>query len=586
MNPKPFFIWSSLMFMCTLVTAQEVNLALGKTSTSSSNESTAFASAMAFDGNLNTRWSSAFADSQWVQVDLGKLTNISRILLHWEAAYANVYEIGISANGSEWSSIHREEAGDGEKDEVLLSNQWTRYIRMLGIKRATEYGFSLFEMEVYGPGDPFDASLRSILINGTKWSTFSFKRYEYDYVLPSGNAQIPKLSVESTHPDASYTIEHPISLPGKTRITSVSANKSDTLIYRIRWIPSSYQLLWADEFNNDEKVYLSGRQNAVDSSKWFHQTLLPNGGSWYNGEVQHYTDRTANAYVSDGSLKIVAKRETYTHEGETKQFTSARLNSKAVFPITQGYGKIEFRAKIPKGAGTWPAIWMLGQNINEKGAYWETQGYGTTDWPACGEIDIMEHWGDNQNFITSALHTPSSFGSTENKGGQFIPTASSAFHLYSLEWSPEQMTFSVDGNPHYTYAPDVRDERTWPFDVPQYLLLNIAIEGDIDANGTVFQEALMEVDYIRVYEQRLASVSKVASKHSLCIFPNPARQHLHFEADDLISEIRICDYAGREMQRVHAQGKQLMLEHQLKSGLYLVQVCVNGQWLQQKLVVE
>ena len=165
------------------------------------------------------------------------------------------------------------------------------------------------------------------------------------------------------------------------------------------------ELLWSDEFDGSGEI---------DASKWFHQTQIPSGGSWYNGEIQHYTDRTANTYVSNGALHLVAKKETFTNQGVTKQYTSARLNSKFAFT----YGKVEVRAILPTGVGTWPAIWMLGKNITEAGAYWQTEGYGTTSWPACGEIDIMEHWGANQNFVQSAMHTPSSSGGTVNHGGQ------------------------------------------------------------------------------------------------------------------------------------------------------------------------
>ena len=134
-----------------------------------------------------------------------------------------------------------------------------------------------------------------------------------------------------------------------------------------------YTLVWNDEFDGN---------GAIDSTKWFHQTQLPNGYSWYNNELQHYTDRIENSYVSNGTLKIVAKEETYSDQGQTKEYTSARLNSKYAFT----YGRVEVRAILPEGVGTWPAIWMLGQNINEVGAYWQTQGYGTTSWPDCGEV--------------------------------------------------------------------------------------------------------------------------------------------------------------------------------------------------------
>jgi hypothetical protein len=216
-------------------------------------------------------------------------------------------------------------------------------------------------------------------------------------------------------------------------------------------------LIWSDEFNGD---------GAVDATKWHHQTTLINGDSWYNGEIQHYTNRQTNSNQSNGALNIVAKKESFTDQGVTKQYTSARLNSKFAFK----YGRVEVRAKLPVGVGTWPAIWTLGKNITETGGFWSST-HGTTAWPACGEIDIMEHWGSNQNFVQSAMHTPSSFGNTSNLGGQIVPTASSAFHVYTLNWTADKMEFSVDGVIHYTYNPTVKNASTWPFDKEQYLSL-------------------------------------------------------------------------------------------------------------------
>lgn len=231
---------------------------------------------------------------------------------------------------------------------------------------------------------------------------------------------------------------------------------------------------------------------AINSTNWHHQTLLPNGWGWYNNEQQHYTDRIENSYVSNGSLKIVAIKESFRDQGQTKQYTSARLNSKYAFK----YGRVAVRAKLPRGAGTWPAIWTLGKNISEPGAYWEINGFGTTGWPYCGEIDIMEHWGNNQNYVQSAMHTPSSHGGTINHGGQYISTVSSKFHVYEMDWNSERIIFSVDGKEHYTYAPTVKNSSNWPYDAEQYLLLNVAIQDSISSS---FTQSAMEIDYVRVY---------------------------------------------------------------------------------------
>ena len=244
-------------------------------------------------------------------------------------------------------------------------------------------------------------------------------------------------------------------------------------------------LVWSDEFEGS---------GAIDSEKWYAQTQLPPGGSWWGGLVQHYTDKQHNAYQKHGYLHLVAKREVYEDQGEVKQFTAARLNSKFAFT----HGRVEVRAKLPEGVGTWPAIWMLNTNIDEDGAYWDNQGYGTVKWPNCGEIDIMEHWGKNQDYVSSAVHNGSSYGyNVKNVGGQKIDSASTAFHIYTLEWTEDKMVFSVDGVAHFQYNPPVKNAGTWPYDDDYYFILNIAIEPEIDPS---FVESAMVIDYIRVYQ--------------------------------------------------------------------------------------
>lgn len=248
-------------------------------------------------------------------------------------------------------------------------------------------------------------------------------------------------------------------------------------------------LVWSDEFNTN---------GVVDSNNWFHQTQLPAGGSWFNGEVQHYTNQQTNSFVDSGFLNIVAKKENFTDQNVTKQYTSARLNSKFAFK----YGRIDVRAKLPIESGTWPAIWMLGKNVNEDGGYFDAL-YGTTNWPACGEIDIMEHGifpSENINFVQSAIHTTSSSGNTVNKGGTIASDLANSYHVYSMNWSPNQISFLLDGVIYYTYNPSVKDASTWPFDKEQYLLLNIALGGFAGTIPSDFVQTSMVVDYVRVYQ--------------------------------------------------------------------------------------
>lgn len=325
--------------------------------------------------------------------------------------------------------------------------------------------------------------------------------------------------------------------------------------------PVFNNLVWADEFTGT---------GAIDTSKWFHQTQLPSGGSWYNGEIQHYTDRTANASVAIGQLNLIAKKEQYTNQGHTKQYTSARLNSKFAFK----YGRVEVRAKLPRGAGTWPAIWMLGKNINETGAYWETQGFGTTGWPACGEIDIMEHWGTNQNYVSSATHTPSSFGGTINHGGQTISTVSSQFHIYALEWTADKLVFSVDSVVHFVYQPTLKDASTWPFDAPQYILLNIAIEPGIVAS---FIEDTMEIDYVRVYKQSGVSMMENKQEPKVTFHPNPVQNELHLHlglSGTQTYQVQILNALGKveKQMEAYSQNEALTITGlgDLAPGLYFL----------------
>ena len=253
--------------------------------------------------------------------------------------------------------------------------------------------------------------------------------------------------------------------------TPVNKSKKDV-------IENSYSLIWSDEFNQKDLK--------VDSSKWFMETIAPNNGSWYNNELQHYTDRIDNAFVSNGTLKIIAKKEKYTHSGTTQDYTSARLNSKVSFT----YGKVEVRAKLPSAKGSWPAIWTLGSNLE------------TVGWPGCGEIDIMEQLFEDFEMIQCALHTPDTHGNNTILKQVNVTNVTQNFHVYGMEWTAEKIDFFIDDKYYFTYQPESKTPGNWPYFNDQYILLNIAmggsLGGSIDPNYT---EDQMEVDYVRVYQK-------------------------------------------------------------------------------------
>lgn len=456
-----------------------------------------------------------------------------------------------NATDSYWSN------GNGDGNKWMEANTYIEY------PSGTYFGGTLtFTAEI----DSYTLDTRYTLKAFIKEFTQSYDLVGSEYV--EITADMTSLNVSYTPTNGSNVIQYGFVLEGINanpatdwgRVVVSSTFNSNEFVY---------QEVWADEFDNN---------GAVDGAKWFHQTIMPNGESWFNGELQHYTDELDNTYISDGALKIVAKAENYTDQGHTKQFTSARLNSKFAFT----YGIVEVRAKLPTGLGTWPAIWMLGKNINETGAYWQQEGYGTTTWPACGEIDIMEHWGKNQNYVSSAMHTPSSHGGTINHGGQTIPTVSSEFHVYKLEWTEDKMVFSVDDNVHYTYAPSLKDSSTWPFDTDQYILLNVAIESG--TNPSTFVETAMEIDYVRVYQKQLLSNEEFSKVVPVYVWVNQ-RNEIEIQSVQIVKAIRLFDLNGKELCHLKPNLNHVKIDADAFNGVIIVKAEVqDNQWIQKILV--
>ena len=326
-------------------------------------------------------------------------------------------------------------------------------------------------------------------------------------------------------------------------------------------------LVWADEFDTN---------GAIDAAKWHHQTQLPQGGSWYNGEVQHYTNRIENSSVNNGFLDITAIKESFTDQGQTKQYTSARLNSKFAFT----YGRVDVRAKLPFGDGTWPAIWTLGKNINEDGGYWDNQ-YGTVGWPACGELDIMEHGLHPTNQVSVAIHTPSSYGGTVNTSIQTLADVANNFHVYSMNWSPDQITFLIDGVGFYTYNPAVKNDDTWPFYLEQYLLLNIAMGGNGGAIDPNFSQSSMVIDYVRVYQNTTASTEDVfANKFS--VYPNPSSDVLNIRTNEPIDKVELYNTIG---QLIVAKKTTNINISSINIGVYILKIYSGKRIVTKKVMI-
>ena len=242
--------------------------------------------------------------------------------------------------------------------------------------------------------------------------------------------------------------------------------------------PAVRTLVWSDEFD---------KAGLPDPAKWKYDV---GGSGWGNNELQFYTDKRAeNARVEDGKLIIEARKE----DVQNNRYSSARL-------LTAGrqswkYGRIEAFAKLPKGRGTWPAIWMLGDNISAAG------------WPRCGELDIMEHVGYDQGVVHGTAHTEAynHVKGTQKEGKTNVDSVEDKFHLYAIEWTGTQINFSVDDNRYYTVDRSILGgtEAEWPFDQPFFLILNLAVGGNWGGLKGVDESIWpqrMEVDYVRVYQ--------------------------------------------------------------------------------------
>ncbi|MDX2047104.1 MAG: glycoside hydrolase family 16 protein [Chitinophagaceae bacterium] len=232
--------------------------------------------------------------------------------------------------------------------------------------------------------------------------------------------------------------------------------------------------VWADEFDVN---------GTPDANKWGYDV---GGNGWGNNELQYYTN-SGNAAIENGILKITAKKENYSG----RDYTSARMVTRNKADWL--YGRIEVKAKIPKGRGTWPAIWTLPTE----------SAYGS--WPKSGEIDLMEHVGFDLNRVHFTIHTEAfnhTLG-TQKGNNKIIASATDSFHVYRADWTPYGLRGYFDGEKVFEFSNQYSGSPYWPFDKKFHLILNIAVGGNWGGaqgiDNAVFP-AVLEVDYVRVYK--------------------------------------------------------------------------------------
>ncbi|WP_372754485.1 family 16 glycosylhydrolase [Labilibaculum sp.] len=394
-------------------------------------------------GYNNTAYGDDYTWASWYQASA------------WEKSASNLYDCEFTFTYA-----------DGELTFEQVNESGTAYIQG---DYVSDYGYDeegSYEFDIDGVKSVTLSSASSVATEvGDYWGTtmnfsddgfFGFYMGTSEYEIVSiSDTELQVRAVQGNNSDYAWYHTFTTTKPSEDDEDEVDVEYTD--------------LLWSDEFDTD---------GTPDTTIWTYD--LGDDG-WGNSEEQNYTSDADNVYVSDGTLKIVAKAE------DDGSYTSARLKTEDLKEFT--YGRVDVRAKLPEGVGTWPAIWMLGAN------------YSTNTWPACGEIDIMEAVGSDVGSISSSIHTTSSSGDTSNTGDASVEDPTSEWHVYSMNWSEDEISFLVDDVIHYTYDPSTQDDDTWPFDTDQFIILNVAMGGTL--GGTIaddFVSGTMEIDYVRVYQ--------------------------------------------------------------------------------------
>ena len=245
--------------------------------------------------------------------------------------------------------------------------------------------------------------------------------------------------------------------------------------------PSSYpgyKLVWSDEFNS----------NSLNEKDWSFENGdgCPDNCGWGNHELEFYTSKNENLFFQEGKMIIQAKKETFSR----KEYTSSKIVSRG--KKTFKFGRIDFRAKLPKGQGIWPTFWMM----PEKNIY--------GGWPKSGELDIMEMIGKEPNKTYGTLHFGPGPGSVQLGGNHSLPSGifNDEFHVFSLEWKKDEIKWLLDGKVYSTHSISEFGSNNYPFNEDFFFIINLAVGGDWPGNpdNTTYMPQSLIVDYVRVYQ--------------------------------------------------------------------------------------
>lgn len=334
-----------------------------------------------------------------------------------------------------------------------------------------------------------DATVHYATIPATAEADIDYTPVSGTLTIPAGQKQATfdvEVTGSDTRKEDQYfyvQIDNPkncqVSGNGKNSGTIINANglyfPVDNAGYSTPTSYPGYTLAWSDEFDG----------TTVNSANWSFESGNNNG--WGNAELENYTNRTQNAFVSSGNLIIEARKETY----QSFNYTSARMISKGKQEFT--FGRVDIRAKLPKGKGVWPALWMLGSNID------------AVSWPSCGEIDILELLGQEPNKMYGTLHWGANTAAHESKGSNYILGTGSfdeAFHVYSMIWKEDIITLYIDDIEFLTVTKADLTGSEYPFNKDFFFIFNIAVGGNWPGSPDATTEfpQRMVVDYVRVFQ--------------------------------------------------------------------------------------
>lgn len=528
--------------------------------TASSSENVAFGAASAVDGDLGTRWSSSFGDPQWIQIDLGSSARVDQVVLAWETASARAYTLSISADGTTWQELRRTTTGPGGTETLPVTGTG-RYVRLDLTQRATQWGYSLWEFQVFGtPGTGTAETLLSYGRAGTA-STFQddancgqctpAKAFDRDpatrWATSATNGWVDPgwISVDlgATATISKVVLQWDPAFATAYRIEVSDNNSSWREIYSTTTGRGFKETLTVSGTGRYVRMYGTARSNGYGYSLWEFQVYgtggapitppplppnpsfpgrlvwgdefnapagtgpdaskwQPETGPGVNNELQYYTNNNNARHDGNGNLVLQARREVTPGSACPVDPVSGSGTCQYTSARLNTYGKFTFtygRVEARIKVSSTQGLWP---------AFWML-GADFFDqrrpWPYTGEIDIMEHVGKEPNRVYSTLHAPQYFGA----GGYGSPLelgqpASSAFRTFAVEWDSSHMTFSVDGNRFFTVDREQLETTRgpWVFDHPFFLIINNAVGGDWPGPpgaGTQLPQDMV-LDYIRVYQ--------------------------------------------------------------------------------------